>query len=223
MSPRPRKASDETVFLAALSVMSRLGPTQLTLAHIAAEAGLTAGALVQRFGSKRGLLIALSEHYAGSTAEMFQALRAPDSSALGTLYAYADCMAQMGKSPEALAHNLSWFQQDLSDPDLRRNLLIHARASRRELQRLVQEGIADGSLRKDVKPASLARAIEVTVGGSLMAWAVHQEGTATSWVRSDLKALLDHYVRDSASRRRRSSAPSAKRATRVGARRVRAR
>ena len=223
MSPRPRKASDETVFLAAMRVMSRLGPTQLTLAHIAAEAGLTAGALVQRFGSKRGLLVALSEHFAGSTAEMFRALRATDPSPLGTLYAYADCMAQMGESPEALAHNLAWLQQDLTDPDLRRNLLAHARASRRELQRLVQQGIDEGSLRKDVKPAALARAVEVTVGGSLMAWALHQEGTATAWVRHDLEALLDHYVADGAGRRLRSSGQSVRRTTRTGARRVRSR
>ena len=49
MSPRPRKASDAEVFAAASRVMSRLGPAQVTLADIAAEAGLTAGALVQRF------------------------------------------------------------------------------------------------------------------------------------------------------------------------------
>ncbi len=61
MTPRPRKASDEEIFAAAHRIMSRLGPAQWTLADIAAEAGLTAGALVQRFGSKRGLLLALAE------------------------------------------------------------------------------------------------------------------------------------------------------------------
>jgi AcrR family transcriptional regulator len=76
MSPRPRKASDEDVFAATLQVMQRLGPTQLTLAHIAARAGLTAGALVQRFGSKRALLLALSARFADSTAAMFDQLRA---------------------------------------------------------------------------------------------------------------------------------------------------
>ena len=56
MSPRPRKASDEEVFAAAHRVMSRLGPAQWTLADIAAEAGLTAGAWCSASGSKRGLL-----------------------------------------------------------------------------------------------------------------------------------------------------------------------
>ncbi|MGH9173654.1 MAG: TetR/AcrR family transcriptional regulator, partial [Vicinamibacterales bacterium] len=191
MSPRPRKASDDEVFAAAMRTMSRQGPRELTLAHIASEAGLTAGALVQRFGSKRALLLALSERFAHSTGEMFEGLRAAaDPSPIATVYAYADCMAQMGESPDVLAHHLSWLQQDLTDPDFRRFTLIHARASRRELQRLVEESVRQGALKTSVNAAELARAIEVTIGGSLMAWAVHQEGQATTWMRHDVDTLL---------------------------------
>lgn len=190
MSPRPRKASDEEVFAAALRMMAELGPQQITLADIAAEAGLTPGALVQRFGSKRALLLALSEKFAHSTGALFASLRAADPSPLATLYAYGDCMAQMGDSPEALAHHLMWLQQDLTDPDFRRFTLLQARASRRELQRLIAEAVTQGLLKRAVDPASLARALEITVGGSLMAWAVYQEGKASSWVRRDLDSLL---------------------------------
>ena len=48
MSPRRRKAEDADVFAALVRVMRRRGPVELTLREIAAEAGLTAGALVQR-------------------------------------------------------------------------------------------------------------------------------------------------------------------------------
>ena len=69
MSPRPRKVSDEAVFAAAYRAMNRLGPGELTLAEIANEAGVTAGALVQRFGSKRALLLALSAAHAASASQ----------------------------------------------------------------------------------------------------------------------------------------------------------
>jgi len=59
MSPRPRKASDDEIFAASQRVMMRRGPRELTLAEIGKEAGVTAGALVQRFGSKRGLMLAI--------------------------------------------------------------------------------------------------------------------------------------------------------------------
>ena len=194
MSPRPKKATDDEIFTATTKVMSRLGPHEITLTHIATEAGLTASALVQRFGSKRALLLALFERFSQGTDALFAGLRAADASPLAALYAYGQCMAQMGDSPEALAHHLSWLQQDLIDPDFRRFMLIQARASRRELQRLVEDAIRSGELRKETKPAELARALEVTVGGSLMSWAVHQEGSATAWIAHDLDVLLHPYV-----------------------------
>ena len=222
MSPRPRKASDEAVFLATLRAMSRFGPSQLTLAHIAAEAGLTAGALVQRFGSKRALLLTLSERFAHSTGEMFERLRAADPSALSTIYAYGECLAQMGESPDALAHHLSWLQQDLTDPDFRRYALIQAKASRGELQRLVKQGIAEGAFKRDVDAATLARAVEVTVAGSLMSWAIHQEGQATAWIRHDLDVLLEGHLTAAARQGRgRRSLLSRKRVTPSSTRRLR--
>ena len=190
MSPRPRKASDDEIFAAVTRVMARCGPRELTLAMIADEAGLTAGALVQRFGSRRALLLALSERFADSTAQLFAGLRASSASPLAALYAYARCMAGMGHTATALANNLAWLQQDLTDPDFRRCTLIQARASRRELQRLVQDAVASRELVTEVKAAALARAIEVTVGGSLMSWAIHQQGSAAAWVRHDVTALL---------------------------------
>jgi AcrR family transcriptional regulator len=58
MNPRRQKAEDADVFAALVRLMHRRGPAELTLREIAAEAGVTAGALVQRFGSKRAMLLA---------------------------------------------------------------------------------------------------------------------------------------------------------------------
>jgi len=72
---RPRKASDEEIFQAAFGVMQRRGPTEWTLADVASEVGLTAGALVQRFGSKRELLLALTRLYADGVPQMYADLQ----------------------------------------------------------------------------------------------------------------------------------------------------
>src|SRR5690349_1640858 len=94
---RPRVADDE-VFAAAQRAMTRRGPHELTLADIAGEAGVTAGRLVQRFGSKRGLLVALSERFAGSAGAVFASLRAAHPAPLETIRAYARCMADLAPS-----------------------------------------------------------------------------------------------------------------------------
>jgi AcrR family transcriptional regulator len=190
MSPRPRKASDDEVFEATHRAMARLGPAELTLAEIAKEAGLTAGALVQRFGSKRKLLLALSNRYSGGTKEMFAQLRRGRVSPVGVLRAYAECLAGLASSPAALARSLSYLQVDLTDPDFRKHLVKHARASRVELQRIIDEAIEAGELRRDTDSRQLARTVEAVVGGSMMAWAYYEEGTAARYMRHDLDAVL---------------------------------
>src|SRR4051812_21489374 len=137
--------------------MSRRGPHELTLADIAEEAGVTAGRLVQRFGSKRALLVTLSERFAGSAGETFAGLRSVHRGALATVRAYAACMADLAPTPGALLRNLAYLQGDLADDVLRAHLVENARASRREIERLLEAAIAAGELRRVVDAGSLAR------------------------------------------------------------------
>jgi AcrR family transcriptional regulator len=194
MSPRPQKVTDEQVFMGAMRAMSRLGPGELTLAEIAKEAGVTAGLLVQRYGSKRALLLALSERFSGGTGEMFDALRKGHRSPLAVLRAYSDGMAHMASSPAALARNFAYLQIDLTDPDFRKHLSVQARATRDELQKLIKEAIQAGELSESANPKQLARTIEAVVAGSMMSWAYYQEGTAAKWMRHDLDAVLKPYL-----------------------------
>jgi AcrR family transcriptional regulator len=190
MSPRARKASDDEVFAAAQRVMSRAGPAQLRLADIAAEAGLTPGALVQRFGSKRGLLLALAAQSADIPRETFAQLRAAHASPLAALRAYADCFARMGESPGALAHHLAYLQIDLTDPEFHRHTRTLALATGDALRELLDAAVDAGELAPTVDTVALARMVQVTLNGSLMTWAFYRVGLAADWVREDLDAVL---------------------------------
>jgi AcrR family transcriptional regulator len=194
MSPRPQKATDDDIFMAAHRAMSRLGPGELTLAEIANEAGVTAGLLVQRFGSKRDLLLQLAQRFSGGTAEMFADLRQGHRSPLATLRAYSDCMAHMAASPAAFARNFAYLQIDLTDPAFRKHLVKHAAATRLELQKLIKEAIDAKEMSPDANPKQLARTIEAVIGGSMMSWAYYQEGPAAKWMRHDLDAVLKPYL-----------------------------
>lgn len=194
MSPRPSKVTDGEVFTAAQRAMSRRGPLELTLADIAAEAGVTAGRLVQRFGSKRALLLALSARFAGGAGEIFSALRRAHRSPLSVLRTYAGGMAGLASSPDGLARNLAYLQIDLTDPEFRVHLLKHARAARHQLAMLIHDAVEVGELRSDTNAKRLARTIETTISGSLMTWACYQEGSATRWLRRDLETVLQPYL-----------------------------
>jgi AcrR family transcriptional regulator len=211
MAARPRKATDEDVFLATMSVMSRATPGELTLAEIAAEAGVTAGALVQRFGSKRELMLEMFSRLAGAVDEQFAELRAAHASPLSALRAHGDCMAHMGSTPATFAHHLSYLQMDMTDPDFHAHAARQARAARESMRALLDEAVAARELKRTTDTIALARAVEVTLNGSLMTWAFHQEGTAREWIREDLDALLRPFLSTAA---KKSTKANAKRTVR---------
>jgi len=203
LSPRPRKVSDEQVFAAAHRAITRLAPSDLTLAEIAAEAGVTAGAIVQRFGSKRALLLALARAAAESTGDFIGQLRAAHKSPIAAIGAYAECMAGLAQSPAALARNLAYLQIDLADPDFRDQLSVQARATRAGLRGLLEAAIAAGELKRGTDAAMLARTVEAIISGSLMTWAFYHEGPADRWIRDDVNAVLaPHLARRSPASRR---------------------
>lgn len=193
MAARRRKASDDEILAAAGRVMMRLTPAQLRLSDVAEEAGLTAGALVQRFGSKQGLLAALTAAAAAGTPAMFVQLRAAHPSPLAALRAYAAHTAWMGDAPPGLSHHLAYLQLDLSDPVLHANVRAQAQASREGLHGLLDEAVAAGELLA-TDTRRLARTVEVTLSGSLLTWGFYQEGTARSWIREDLEAILAPFL-----------------------------
>lgn len=192
---RPQKVTDEDVFGAAYRVMQRVGPGEFTLAAIAAEAGVTPGLLVQRFGSKRALQVRLAEAAADLGGAFLADLRAKHDSPLAALRDYVSCFAQMAASPEALVRNLAYLTEDLSDPVLRANLERQSRATRTGIEKLLKEAIKAGEIGKAVDVKQLARTIEAIIGGSMLTWATYREGKAGRWMLRDLDAVLQPYLR----------------------------
>jgi AcrR family transcriptional regulator len=194
MTPRPRTVEDADILAAAYRVMSKVGPTRLTLAEIAREAGLAPATLVQRFGSKRGLLLALSAGATDDVDACFTAVRAQHASPLEALIAAATVMTQFTRTPEEMANHLAYLQIDVSDPDFHRHILEHSRRTLAGYRALLDDAVAAGEL-APCDTAGLARAVGSMSGGSLLAWAILREGSSVEFVRGDLATLLDPYRR----------------------------
>jgi AcrR family transcriptional regulator len=200
MSPRPRETSDEEILAAAARVMQRRSPTQLTLADVAKEAGVVPATLIQRFGTKRALILTLCRSAPSGVAQQFAAARAQHQSPLTALVElYADCTS-FAPTPEAMANGLAWLQNDLSDPDFHAITLEQFRAIREETKSLLDAAVSRGELRP-CNTAQLARLIQHTNGGAMLAWAVYRQGSVASWVRRELEALLLPYRIPNQSRR----------------------
>jgi AcrR family transcriptional regulator len=192
MSPRPRETSDEHILAATARVMQRLGPAQITLADVARETGVVPATLIQRFGTKRGLLLAACRAAPATVPLQFTAARAKYPSPLKALVElYADCHG-FDATPEAVANGLAYLQIDLTDDDFHDVTLAQFRAIRAETKKLLDEAVTARELRP-CDTAELARLIQQINDGAMLSWAVYREGPLANWVRRDVQALLAPY------------------------------
>ena len=192
MSPRPRQTSDEAILMATMRVMQRRSPVDLTLADVAKEAGVVPATLIQRFGTKRGLLLAACRTAPGGIPEQFGAARAKYGSPLKTLIElYAECSG-FASTPEAVANGLAYLQVDLIDPEFHAITLAQFIAIRDETRKLLDDAVAAGEL-KPCNTAELAQLIQQVNDGAMLGWAVYRKGSLSAWVRRSLEALLAPY------------------------------
>ena len=181
--------------------MQRLGPSEITLAHVAKEAGVVPATLIQRFRTKRALLLATVKTAPSGVPAQFAAARAKYSSPLKALIElFVDCSG-FASTPEAMANGLAYLQIDLTDPDFRAITLAQFQAIHRETRKLLD----DAHAAQEIIPCDtvqLARLIQQINDGSMLEWAVFRQGTLASWVRRDLEALLRAFRPPAAARRK---------------------
>jgi AcrR family transcriptional regulator len=204
MSPRPRTIADEAILDTTNRVIARAGPADLTLAAVGREAGISPATLIQRFGSKRKLLLAVARSETTATTARFVEARRRSRSALGAAYRVLEEMVAPEVTPEALANRLAAQHLELRDPEFHRQMLAQARALRRGLRRLLDEAVTKRELRP-CNTRQLARTAQAVASGALASWAVHREGQARRYVRTSLRALFAP-LRPTARRRARKRA-----------------
>ncbi|MBG0564286.1 TetR/AcrR family transcriptional regulator [Actinoplanes aureus] len=192
MTGRPRTVSDDTVFRAVADTVTEAGPAGLTLAAVARRAGLTAPALTQRFGSKRGLLVAFATREAGSVADVFDAAR---TRAAGPLEALRDGLIAFTapiSTREGLANNLAFLQLDLTDEELHTHSAAQSRALRAQLVTLIEEAAAAGDIKVE-DPAELADTVYAVYAGAQLTWAIDGSGDLGPWLAERIDRVLAPY------------------------------
>ncbi len=192
MTPRPRETSDAEILAAAARVMQRLSPVELTLADVAKEAGVHPATIIQRFGTKRELLLANCKAWTADVPGQFAAARAKYGSPLETLIETFADWSSFAATPESMANFLAYLQIDLTDPEFYAVLLIQYATTRDETKKLLDAAVAA----RELKPCStveLARLVQQVNGGAMIDWAVYRKGSLTAWIRHSLEALLAPY------------------------------
>ena len=192
MSPRPRSTSDDEILDAAARVVARLGPGRFTLGDVGDEAGLSPAGLVQRFGSKGGLLLALGEHRASGVSGRFSAARELHAAALDALLHALAGIPDHVDTPEALANELAFVHMHLREPAFHEHALLHAHTVLAQIRALLDEAVQAGEL-VECDPDDLSRTVQTAHTGALATWAVYRSGTLDEWLRGEIEAVLEPY------------------------------
>lgn len=213
MSPRPRTVEDAAILEAAVTVIGRIGPDRLTLADVGEQAGLSAATLVQRFGSKRDLMLSVLRFTTAGYEERFENAARSSDSPLEAIFAAAMDRAPLA-SPQEVARMLAFYLSEAGDPEFRALALENTRNAVAGFKRMLDEAVAAGELAESyVDTAQLAETIYSLVMGTLITWSVSGESTYRNRIRTELDVLLRPFRRGprkaSAETKREAASPAA--------------
>ena len=182
---RPRLVSDDAILDATRQVLAELGPAKLTLAAVGARVGLAPPTLMQRFGSKRGLLLASAARSPLMVLRAAEEAEARNTSPLAALRDFALTAVAHIKHREELGNGLGFVQLDVATP---------SSGSTRWRTPPPSWTAAPGSTKPLSKPVScadtdvpaLARHTLVCFTGALQVWAVNGWGTLREFLTDQL-------------------------------------
>ncbi|MCK2236317.1 MULTISPECIES: TetR/AcrR family transcriptional regulator [unclassified Crossiella] len=187
---RPRTITDQRLLDAVGVVLGRSGPA-FTIADVAKQAGVATGTVMQRFGSKHGLLLALSRAHRGTQTEAMRAAAAAADSPRAAVLAAAAVGYELLDNAEQAANNLAQLGVDLADPELREELTRGYAAVNEELRVLLTAAALPGA----PPPEQAARILGALAAGTAVHWSVRPRGRLVDRVLADLDAVLAGWSR----------------------------
>ena len=169
---------------ATLRLVAEHGPG-LTLAQVGDEVGLSAATVMQRFGSKRDLMLTTAHAWGQSTASDFE--RGGHTSD-DLIEGMAELSAFM-QTPEQVANIMATLHIDLADPEFRTIIEAEMKRQREFVRDVLDRGVAKG----DIKPGDteeLARRLQVVALGAMQSWSIEPTGSLAEWIYSCLKETI---------------------------------
>jgi AcrR family transcriptional regulator len=189
---RPRTVSDEQVLAGAVRVISRVGPARLTLAEVGQQVGLSAATLVQRFGSRRGLLLAVARHGVDVLPRQLAAAKHASAPVQALIEVFAD-IAGTVRTAEEFANHLAFLLLDLADPQFQRISRDYAIAVEQAIADVLAASRAAGELTSG-DFGQLPQAVHAAYNGALVTWGLAGDGSPAEHVRTHLTLLLGPHM-----------------------------
>ncbi len=189
--PRPRTVSDGEILAAAAGVIGEVGPDRLTLGDVGRRVGLAPATLLQRFGSRRGLLLALAGHDVDAVPARLRTAASASGGVLDALVAALVETASQIDSPARFANHLAFLLKDLADPAFQAITRRYGAGVTAAIRDVLAAAAERGELDADVD--ALADLVHVVYNGALVTWGMTPDGQPADRVGQHLRQVLAPY------------------------------
>lgn len=165
--------SDTRMYEAAIALIGQSGTHNTTLKEVGERAGYSRGLASNRFGSKEALFSNLVTNFNEKWAEELDGF-VGDRTGLAAYLAALDAVEDflLKQSTFMKAMYILWYETISSHNDLRIRLAEHHAVYRRDAERWLREGMAEGVVRPDVDPALTAIQFCSFIFGTIYQWLV---------------------------------------------------
>jgi AcrR family transcriptional regulator len=181
---------------AAVELMGECGYEQTTLAAIGEAAGYSRGLATHHFGSKADLFARIIRWISEQGRQDLD-LTLQGRTGVDALVAFADAHRQFAEDNPTMARALYvlWFQSLITDSPMRESAIADLLGHRGRVQRIIEQGIAEGTVRDDVDAAAEAIQFCGALFGLGLQWLIDPTGSRIDDIHRRFKERLEATLR----------------------------
>lgn len=179
--------SDTRMFNAAMMLISDNGANRTTLKDICEQAGYSRGLANYRFGSKEVFLQELLRHFNRAWVDQLKAYT-DGRTGLDAFLRAVDALENFLTEYHRYMRGgyIIWYESIGGDNEVRRQLKRNHEAYRRDVERWLEQGVKEGSVRTGVDASNFATLYCSFVFGTIYQWLVNPEAI-------DLAAFFEYF------------------------------
>ncbi|MGI8486523.1 MAG: TetR/AcrR family transcriptional regulator [Thermomicrobiales bacterium] len=155
------------------------GPGRITLAAVAGEVGSSGPALIKRFGSRRGMMLAFTQWAVEMSRSTFRDTPrdpiSPLSALRRSLLGPRGHVSQEAADIREYSNIVQFYFCEAQDPESRELWCQWTDVYEQETIRFLEEAIAVGELREVCDPVQLGHALHSAITGLVVLWFGHPE------------------------------------------------
>lgn len=188
--------SERRVLEAAVELMGEHGYEKTTLATIGDAAGYSRGLATHLFGSKAGLFARVIHWISERARRQFEP-RLRDRQGLDALFALVDAHTEFTNENPGMtrARYVLWFQSLISDSPMRDAAIEDLLGHRDRIRRIIEQGIAAGTVRSDADAGAEATQFCGALFGLGLQWLIDPTGSRIEDMHRGLKERLGATLR----------------------------